>query len=463
MSRQELTLDSTSLPGGGLLILRNWWIILCWMLAMLLGATGVGNLTYSPEYTASATLVIRMMGSDAYTSLSQTTQMTTVYSEIFQSSALRDLVSESFGEEVEGTISCSQISETNLLVLSATSPTPREAYFFLQSALRNYEQVAGYVFTNAALEIVQEPSVPETPSNASFLISHRWELTALSGVAAAGIILLIYLLRYTVKSASTASDLLDGSILGIIPYESKRGATGLKKLLHKQTGPGIPALLINFPLVSMDFAEAGRRAATRIESHLRHKGFQTLLVCSIEENEGKSTVAANIAIALAERRKKVLLLDGDLRKPAQYKIFDRSGQKKPSFSDVLAGTVPLNKAITRNEKAGFWELFQYGTVMQPGVLINSSQLEALLDELRNRMDYIVIDCPPVAAAADAELWMHHADTAALVVRQDTADVRVINDTVDLIWKSTGDFAGFILNAFRKEALRNSRGEYYGES
>ena len=102
MSRQELTLDSTSLPGGGLLILRNWWIILCWMLAMFLGATGVGNLAYRPEYTASATLVIRMMGSDAYTSLSQTTQMTTVYSEIFQSSALRDLVSESFGEEVEG-------------------------------------------------------------------------------------------------------------------------------------------------------------------------------------------------------------------------------------------------------------------------------------------------------------------------------------------------------------------------
>ena len=77
------------------------------------------------------------------------------------------------------------------------------------------------------------------------------------------------------------------------------------------------------------------------------------------------------------------------------------------------------------------------------------------------MSYIVVDCSPVAAAADAEIWMQYVDTAVLVVRQDMADLRVINDTVDLIWKSTGDFAGFILNAFRKEEFRPSRRNDYG--
>ena len=174
MREQAIILDRASLEGAGREILKNWWVVLCWMAAMLLGATGVGNLLYTPQYTASSTLVIRMMGADAYTSLTQTTQMTAVYSEIFQSDALRNLVSESIGEPVEGTISCTQIEETNLLVLSATSPTPRQAYLFIQAALRNYEQVAGYVFTDAALEVVQEPSVPESPSNASFLVSRRW-------------------------------------------------------------------------------------------------------------------------------------------------------------------------------------------------------------------------------------------------------------------------------------------------
>lgn len=445
MKEEPLILDQAALLGAGLQLLKNWWIVLCWALAMLLGSTGVGTLHYTPEYTASSTLVIRMMGADAYTALTQTTQMTAVYSEIFQSEALRNLVSQSIGEEVEGTISCSQIAETNLLVLNVTSPTPRQAYLFIQAALRNYEQVAGYVFTNAALEVVQEPSVPETPSNTSFLILHRWELAALAGFAAAGLVVLIYLLRGTVKTVGSAPALLDGTVLGAIPFERKQALKGSGTHSSKV----MPALLLNSPLVSMDFSEACRRTATRIESHIRHKKFQVLLVCSVEENEGKSTVAANIAIALAEHGDRVLLMDGDFRKAAQYKIFDQTGQSPPSLSDVLAGTRSWEDVISRNEKGGFFGLFQYKTVAQPGNLLNGSQLPTLMQELREEMDFIVVDCPPVAAAADAELWMHHVDTAVLVVRQNTADVRIVNDTVDLIWKSTGDFSGFILNAFQK--------------
>lgn len=454
MNDQILSLDKASLQGAGWQILKNWWVVLCWMAAMILGATGVGNLLYTPEYTASSTLVIRMMGTDAYTSLAQTTQMTAVYSEIFQSEALRNLVSESIGEPVEGSISCTQIAETNLLVLSATSPTPRQAYLFIQAALRNYEQVASYVFSDAVLEVVQEPNVPDAPSNSSFFIRRRPELTLLAGMAAAALIALIYLLRRTVKAAGNASGLLDGTILGTIPFEKKQSLSrrGKKK--------EIPALLLNSPLVSMDFAESSRRAATRVEAHLRHHKAKVLLVCSVEENEGKSTVAANLAIAIAEHGEKVLLVDGDLRKPAQYKLFDRKGEKRLSLSDVLTGKASLEEVLSRNSKAGFWELFQYESVAQAGNLLAGAKLRQLMEELKDQADVIVIDCPPVAAAADAEIWMHLADTVALVVRQDASDVRVINDTVDLIWKSAGDFAGFLLNAFPRLDRRPAGHNYY---
>lgn len=454
MNDQILSLDKASLQGAGWQILKNWWVVLCWMAAMFLGATGVGNLLYTPEYTASSTLVIRMMETDAYTSLAQTTQMTAVYSEIFQSEALRNLVSESIGEPVEGSISCTQIAETNLLVLSATSPTPRQAYLFIQAALRNYEQVASYVFSDAVLEVVQEPNVPDAPSNSSFFIRRRPELTLLAGMAAAALIALIYLLRRTVKAAGNASGLLDGTILGTIPFEKKQSLSrrGKKK--------EIPALLLNSPLVSMDFAESSRRAATRVEAHLRHHKAKVLLVCSVEENEGKSTVAANLAIAIAEHGEKVLLVDGDLRKPAQYKLFDRKGEKRLSLSDVLTGKASLEEVLSRNSKAGFWELFQYESVAQAGNLLAGAKLRQLMEELKDQADVIVIDCPPVAAAADAEIWMHLADTVALVVRQDASDVRVINDTVDLIWKSAGDFAGFLLNAFPRLDRRPAGHNYY---
>ena len=458
MKGQEISLDSISLQGAARQVLKNWWVVVCLALAVFFGSTGLGILTYAPEYTASSTLVIRVKGSDAYTSLAQTTQMTAVYSEVFQSSALRNLISNSIGEEVEGNISCSQIEETNLLVLSATSSTPRQAYLLIHSALQNYEQVAGYVFTDAALEIVQEPSVPETPSNESFLIAHRVELTVLAALGAAALIVLIYLLRNTVKVAAKASSLLDGKVLGTVPYEKKRAASGRTTRKTK----GVPALLLTSPLVSMSFAEANRRAATRLEAHLQRKQYQVLLVASVEENEGKSTMAANIAIALAEHGKRVILVDGDFRKPAQCTIFDRMGKKRPSFSDVVAGKLPWNEAVFQNEKSGFWELFQYKTLKNPVALLNGQRLSEILSVLRSEMDYIIIDCSPVAVAADAELWMRHADTVTLVVRQDRADVRVINDTVDLIWKSCEDFSGFILNAFQEERPRPGHNGRYGE-
>lgn len=457
MKKQEFSLDSISLRGTLRQILSNWWVIVCLSLAAFFGATGLGMLTYVPQYTATSTLVIRVRGADAYNTLAQTTQMTAVYREVFQSTALRNMISNSIGEEVVGSISCSQISETNLLVLRATSPTPRQAYLFIHSALQNYEQVAGFVFSNASLEIVQEPSVPEEPSNASFLITHRIEITALAAFGAMLLITLIYMLRNTVKVAAKAPDLLDGRVLGTVPFEKKQLAGGKRTAKSKRA----QALLISSPLASMNFAEANRRTATRLEGHLQHKQYQVLLMASVEENEGKSTLAANIAISLAEHGKRVVLIDGDFRKPAQYKIFDRHDAKCPSFSDVVAGKLTWNQAAVHNEKSNFFELFQFKTLKNPAALLNSQKLSDLIDLLRREVDYIIVDCSPVAVAADAELWMHHVDTVALVVRQDRADIRVINDTVDLIWKATGDFSGFILNAFHEERPHADQRDRYG--
>ena len=457
MNRQDFTVSSISFAGFVRQVLKNWWVVLCLTLAVFLGTTGLGMLTYAPLYTATATLVTRSGGTNAYSSLSQTTQMAAVYREVFQSSALRKLISDSIGEPVEGAISCEQISETNLLVLTVTSPTPRQAYLFISSALKNYEQITDYVFSNAAMEIVQEPSVPQNPSNTSPLIANRLTMTALAAIGSVLLIFLIYVLRHTLKVASQAGALLDGTVLGVIPYEQKRSVKGTKRRRDKI----VQALLLNSPRVSMFFAEASRRTAAQLESHLQRQKLQALAVTSVEENEGKSTVAANIALALAERGRKVLLVDGDFRKPAQYRIFDEKDSSNYSFSDLLNGQADGNSVITQDPATGIWKLFQYKPVSDPVMLLNSPQLAQVVEQLKTQMDFIIIDCSPVSAVADAELWMQHVDSGLLVVRQDMSDTRVVNDTVDLIWKSAGDFSGFVLNGFQSETLNHHRSGYYG--
>lgn len=452
MKRDTISLDNISAVGLLRELCRNWWVIVCIALAVLLGATGVGQLTYQAEYTASSTLVVRVQDGNMYTSLSTATQMAAVYSEVFQSNALRNIISERIGEPVVGSISCQQIPETNLLTLSATSPTPRQAYLFIHSALNYYEEVAGYVFDNADLELVQEPTVPETPSNRSPLIAHRVELTFLGAAAAAGMIFLLYVMRNTVKVSAKAGDLLDGNVLGTIPHEK-----GRKK--RKKT-PG-SALLLTSPLTSAAYTERMRQVASQVENSIRRKQQKIVLVASVMENEGKSTVTANLAIALAERGNRLLLIDGDLRKPAQWKIFDRKPEQNRSLSDVLTGRCAWDQAITLNQRGRFWQLMQFRAVSDPGRLLNSQALPALLTTLAQEMDIILVDCCPVAAVADAELWMHLVDTVIMVVRQDVADVRIINDTVDLIWKSKANFSGFILNDFQEKAFSSHYEGYYG--
>lgn len=460
MDREIFRLDDISWRGLCIELLKNLWMILLAGISLWLGISGVHTLIYQPEYTSSSTLVVTVKGQgNAYSSLSVASQMADVFGQVFQSQALEERIVEDVGEEIQGRITCTPIEETNLLVLRAVSPDPRQAYLYMNSALKNYEEVAGDVFANASLQIVQEPDVPSGPSNTSWIMARR-NLLVLGGMAAMGAgICLLYLMRFTVKTAGSASRLLDGTVRGVIPFETK-GIFRRKKTKK--------ALLLNSPLVSMDFAEASRRAEARIEYHMKNKNQKILLITSISENEGKSTVAANIALALAEKHKKVLLVDGDLRKPAQHMIFEEDGKDRKSLDQIFAKQASWQEGIRRNVNGDIWELFQYRAVKNPDTVISQAPLTEAAKEWTREMDYVIIDCSPVAVSSDAEIWMQIAECIVFVVREDWADVRAINDAVDMIWQSGCDFVGFVLNAFHQEWFsgRNQYGyryDSYGKS
>lgn len=447
-------LDLSTMSYRGLLRewLRYWWVVLVFAIAAWLGITGAGQLLYTPQYTATATLVVSVKGDEnTYTSLSTATQMADVIGEIFQSDVMQELVQNENGQAVQAFITCSQVEETNLLSLSATAESPRDAYTFLNLALQHYDEVSDYVFSNASLQILQEPSVPTAPSNRPPLAARRELLTALAAVFMAGVIACFYALRFTVKKSAAAGKQLDGTILGTIPFEKARRRRAKE------------ALLIRLPIVSMQYAEACRRVATRIEHHVRRKGHTVILVTSVNENEGKSTVAANLALALADAYKKVLLIDGDLRKPAQYKVFDEKPQGPGPLAEVLRGDKTPREAARLNVKSGVYELFLYRAAASLESMLQPEKLQALIDAFKEEMDYIVIDCSPTAAGADAEVWMQVAQSAVMVVREDWSDVRVINDTADMIWQSGCELAGFVLNAFRDEPASRAYGYDYMHS
>ena len=164
----ERNLEQFDLRSTCVDLLKNIWVILLAVIAAYFGVTGFYQLQYVPEYTSTATLAVTMRGNNggAYSSLSTTTEMASVFSEVFQSDALRSKIAQEMGvDSIEGEISISLISETNLMVLQVTSNTPRNAYEIILSALNNYDTVSDYLFSNASLDTVSAPNVPYGPSN----------------------------------------------------------------------------------------------------------------------------------------------------------------------------------------------------------------------------------------------------------------------------------------------------------
>ena len=147
---------------------------------------------------------------------------------------------------------------------------------------------------------------------------------------------------------------------------------------------------------SFSFVESFKKLRNLLEHEHRRHGAKVFLITSVLENEGKSTVAANLALSLAKTSKKVLLVDADLRKPAQYKILERRGLETAEFSDVLAGDAPLSDAVHFDKEYGIYTIFNQSTERDSTELLRRKQTVRILQALREKMDYIILDSAPVS-------------------------------------------------------------------
>ena len=168
-----------------------------------------------------------------------------------------------------------------------------------------------------ALDVLRRPAVPTAPANSSGAM-HMAKLCALAGLLLAAVYLAVRVyLRDTVKCEADVEQKLDTRLLATVRHEKKQ-----KTLRNRKT-----SILITNPTTGFAFVETFKRLRTRVDYLLRRAQGKTVMVTSLLEDEGKSTVAVNLALAMARRHKNVLLIDLDLKKPALYKLLDCQQEK----------------------------------------------------------------------------------------------------------------------------------------
>ncbi|MEN8193411.1 MAG: polysaccharide biosynthesis tyrosine autokinase [Bacteroidota bacterium] len=204
------------------------------------------------------------------------------------------------------------------------------------------------------------------------------------------------------------------------------------------------------------YSEAFRVLRTRIQfSKLNKNGIKSIHVTSSTPQEGKTTVAVNIAGSFAQTNKRTVIVDCDLRKPRMHNVFKE--QRFPGFTDYFLGNTDFNSIIKKSEMPNL-DFITCGTIPpNPSEILGSDQMISFLDKLKEIYDLIIIDSPPVIAVTDSEILSRISDASLLVAASSETDVELMKKSVELLEHENDSFIGVVLNKF---TFRSGYGSYY---
>lgn len=445
------------------LLLKQAWMIVLAALIGVMATSIVLSTLVSSSYSSSATFVVtpRTGNTSYYINTSAAADVAAIYSELLQSSVMSQTVHEAL-EGVTGSISAYQLGDTNLIRVTATSESPRDALLLIQAVVEHYPDLSDYVSSTAVLSVLDTPSITSIQTQ-SF---NESKLSLMAGLGCAGLMaaLLVWLSisSGTVQNTIGAKNNLDAKILATVPHEK---SAAKPRFLQPTGGKRLRTNLnISSPAIGFPFVESIHRIASKFE-HEHAKGRTVFLFSSVSEAEGKSTLAANTALSLAEKKYQVLFIDLDLRRPVQNQLLGLDVTDKNELGALLAkGAKPedvLNAVVT-DPVSGLSSLLSTKSYTDMIELISSPILAQTIQLAREQYDYVIIDSPPLGYFADSELLSDLSDASVLVVRQDVVSAPEINDAIDALRAGKAEFLGCVLNDMRHLSSQlHSYGYGYG--
>ena len=263
--------------------------------------------------------------------------------------------------------------------------------------VRDLETPADGSRPDARVVVEQRASVPTTPVSPKKIrnIVVGVGLGLLLGI---GVALIRDRLDNTVKDRQTVEDITGVSLVGTIPLDKER-----------RKEPAIAFGTDNSPI-----AESFRKVRTNLQFLSVDNPPRVIVVTSSLPSEGKSTTATNLALALAEAEHKVVLVDGDMRRPTVASYLGLVGTV--GFSTVLSGQTSLDEALQETNFPGLTVLVAGAAPPNPSELLGSMAAKRVLADLRARFDYVVVDSSPLLAVTDAAILAAGSDGVLVMAR-----------------------------------------------
>ncbi|MGB5287301.1 MAG: polysaccharide biosynthesis tyrosine autokinase [Ignavibacteriaceae bacterium] len=306
-----------------------------------------------------------------------------------------------------------------------------------QEALINEQSQPGNVM------VIDEARIPSQPSKPNRTLIVIIGLLLGSGLAVG----YVFVKNYFDDTVKTPDDIEKRKInvLAWVPhFESIMGSsTDEIEFIVERRPDSIPS-------------EAFRALRTRIQfSRVNTESLKTILITSSAPQEGKTTISSNLAGSFAQSKKKVLLIDCDLRKPSVHKLFGR--ERIPGLIDYLTGNAKLDKVLNQSDLENL-NFITAGTIPpNPAEMLDSLEMRTFLKKMRDDYDLIILDSPPIIAVTDSEILTSMVDGTLLVVSAENTEIDLMERSVELIRRENTQFLGTVLNNF---SYKSGYGSYY---
>lgn len=429
-------------------ILRARWVLITACALTTLGISALLTLQATPQYASSARLFVSTQGSTDDAQANQggqfSLQRVKSYADLLPGQEIakrvvKELDLQQSPRSLAGQISATSKPDTVILTATVTDPDPERARILADTVAKVFVSYVAELETPPGKDeatikaTVIDPAVKaSTPVSPSFKRNIALGLV-LGLLIGAAIAILRDALDSTIKSAKQLDDITDAPVLGAIGFDSAAVDT-----------PLVTSLDTYAPRT-----EAFRVLRTNLQFVDPDQDHKVFVVTSSLPSEGKTTTAVNLALVLAEGGERVVLVEADLRRPkvSEYLRLEQN----VGLTTVLVGRVGLTDALQPTSHPNLTVLASGTTPPNPAELLKSKAMSALLAELREQFDIVLIDSPPLLPVTDGALIAAQADGALLVVRHGKTTVDQVTAAQDRLESVGAHTAGIILSMVKVSA------------
>ena len=279
------------------------------------------------------------------------------------------------------------------------------------------------------IRVVDRAEIPRNPVRPKKLVNL---MLGLFGGLMAGVSLAFFVeyLDNRIKNPDEIKQFLGLSFLGLVP--------GMRA---QDLEEGRSPLITD--AVPQNFAEAFRGIRSSVVFSSAEEGSRSVVVTSTQPSEGKTVVAANLAMSLAQAGQRILLIDGDMRKPRIHELLKL--KQDPGLSSLLVGRAKANDAVQKSGVNNLWVLPAGPNPPNPAELLGSTRFRDLLKTLLEHFDWLVIDAPPVMAVTDAPVIAHRTTGVVFVIGSEQVNRHTARTAIDLLLGSKATILGAVLN------------------